>query len=361
MSSNAYYPNPIGNIEINEEKYFDLISDINLEIGNIDGLLEYNDYEKIIRAFIKTDDILSSAYLNQRKYTFEEYLNKLFANSLPVDDFVEIRYIINKFDNLIKREAKKPFSLDFLSKINKELFDNKLKKSIKQSKLISERHPWLIENTKDFDKKLYYQPEQKIINNLMKDLKDFSLRENLKSIIKIAVIYGQLLMIHPFRYANFRTCSLMIPYVFNNLGITDNNIIYLNSIFRKDRDEFYKVLTELFKNNNWELWIEYFLKMLKKQTIRLQNIADLVISEFHRLIESINQEINSYKSKKYLTAMFENPVFNSADLRRRYGLNTGSMNRFMDILIAKGHIKKESKGNFINYFLNSLFKVFKIC
>ena len=47
MSSNAYYPNPIGNIEINEEKYFDLISDINLKIGNIDGLLEYNDYEKI--------------------------------------------------------------------------------------------------------------------------------------------------------------------------------------------------------------------------------------------------------------------------------------------------------------------------
>jgi len=361
MSSNAYYPNPLRDIDIDETNYYNITTRISLKIGKLDGLIKYNEYKKIIRSFIKIDDVLSSAYLNQREYTFEEYLTKLFENSLLLDDFVEIRYLLNKFDDLIKRESKKPFSLDFLRKINKNLFENKLKRSVRKSQLISERHPWLIENTKDFDKRLYYQPEQKIINNLMQDLKDFSIRDNLSSIIKIGVIYGQLLMIHPFRYANFRSCSCMIPYVFNNFGLTDNNIIYLNGIFRKDRDEFYKVLTELFSNNNWELWIQYFLKKLDEQLVRLIKIIKHVIEYYNDLIDDINEKLNSAKTKRYLTAIMENPIFNPADLRRRYGLTIATFGKFKEVLIEHEIIAKENKGNFINYFVNELHKVMKIC
>ncbi len=361
MGSNAYYPSKLANINIDERIYSDLISKISLNIGKMDAIIEYNEYEKIIRSFIKTDDVLSSAYLNQREYNFEEYLKRLFENSLPIDDFVEIRYLINKFDDLIRREAKKPFSLDFLRTINKNLFEHKLKRSIRKSKLISERHPWLIVNSKKFDKRLYYQPEQKIINNLMKDLKDFSIRDNLSSIIKIGVIYGQLLMIHPFRYANFRSCSFIIPYLFNNFGLTDNNIIYLNGIFRKDRDDFYKVLTELFNNNNWELWIQYFLKKLDEQLIRLIKIVKHVVEFYNNLVSDVNKELNSAKTKRYLTAILENPIFNPADLRRKYGLTIATFGKFKKLMIDCEMITKENKGNFVNYFVNELHKLMKIC
>ena len=46
---------------------------------------------------------------------------------------------------------------------NNNLFNNRNKTNVATKEIIGERHPWLIANTDDFDKKLYYQPENKKI------------------------------------------------------------------------------------------------------------------------------------------------------------------------------------------------------
>jgi len=174
---------------------------------------------------------------------------------------------------------EKGFYLELLNDFQQKLLAHRKKRIIAQTELYRKRQTWLVEATKGRDVRLHMQPREDRINELMDNLDRFIQKSNLHPLITAAVAYGQLVMIHPWRYCNGRVTGALIPYIFNSLDISRERTFYLSAVFAKDKGEYYYQLVELFRENDWNGWISYFLQKVKERLERLNQSKTTSILE----------------------------------------------------------------------------------
>ena len=127
----AYFPDNLSNkVKLKEDRYLDLIMDIRLEIGRLDGLLRHNYLKPIIKAFLRTEEVLASASLEFSELNFEDYIGKLIDKGYGADDLNEIRFMVNFYEEISERIKERGFSIDALNKFQQALLDNRKKRNV---------------------------------------------------------------------------------------------------------------------------------------------------------------------------------------------------------------------------------------
>ncbi|MCX8506231.1 MAG: Fic family protein [Alphaproteobacteria bacterium] len=79
------------------------------------------------------------------------------------------------------------------------------------------------------------------------------------SLLRAALTHVQFETIHPYLDGNGRIGRMLILLVLIEAGDLDQPILYLSLWFKKHRDEYYRLLSEMRKTGQWELWLEFFL------------------------------------------------------------------------------------------------------
>ncbi len=158
---------------------------------------------------------------------------------------------------------------------------------------------------------IVYTPPQdyKTILYLMANLEQFINDESisdLDSLVKMAIIHYQFESIHPFYDGNGRTGRIInVLYLVMN-DLLDLPILYLSRYIIENKEQYYKLLQEVRKKDDWEKWILYMLDAVEqtsKQTIVLiKKIKDLIF-------EYINLLRTNYKfySQDLLNNLFKHP------------------------------------------------------
>lgn len=145
MTIEAYYPNPLpfNTDNIDEDLINDLLLDIRLELGRLDGMLRFPQKKEILRGFLKAEEILSAAALEVSELNFEEYMDKLLDRGYEADNLLEMRFLLDYYDEAERILQEKDFSIHFLDEFNKALSDNLLSRRLRQTIINRERQPWL--------------------------------------------------------------------------------------------------------------------------------------------------------------------------------------------------------------------------
>jgi len=329
MSIEAYYPELLSLENIKEEEYNKFIMEVNLEVGRFDGMLRHNPRKETVKAFLRAEEVLSAASLEISELSFDEYLDKLLDRGYEADNLVEIKFMIDYYIEQNSIVKEKGFSFDTLNNFQKKILENCEKRSLGQSKFYRTRQVWLVEAAEELDVRLYVHTNDDIIKELTDNLENYIRNSRQNSLIIAAIAYGQLAMIHPWRYANGRITGALIPYMFNFLGITRERSFYLSGAFRKNKEEYYHQLLKLFKENNWQEWINYFLRQVKKQAVSGQKKVEHIVGFCSKMEKDVLKQISTKDIKIYSEVMLSHPIFTPKDLERKNGFPKNALDRYI--------------------------------
>ena len=145
------------------------------------------------------------------------------------------------------------------------------------------------------------------MNVALGDLESFFYeKDDIPSLIKIALIHAQFESIHPFLDGNGRVGRLLITFWLCSEKILSQPLLYLSYYFKINRLEYYDRLMAVRKSGDWEGWIKFFLKGIASVSDEATESAKLII----QLKEKYSQILSDKSNNNYiklLDHLFETP------------------------------------------------------
>lgn len=157
---------------------------------------------------------------------------------------------------------------------------------------------------------LYTPPDnEEVIKNLLTNLEKYiNSDDEIDSLIKMAVIHYQFESIHPFYDGNGRTGRIINVLYLVLKGLLDTPVLFLSSYIIKNKTQYYRLLQQMHKSENWEDWIVYMLKAVEETAKDTYKIISDIIELLETTIEVCKSRLpkNIY-SKELIELLFVQP------------------------------------------------------
>jgi Fic family protein len=144
---------------------------------------------------------------------------------------------------------------------------------------------------------------------------------NLPPLVKIALIHPQFETIHPFLDGNGRIGRLLIAALLEYRGLLAEPMIYLSGYLKQHQAEYYRRLSAIRTEGDWESWVSFFLEGVAVAAAQAERsviaIASLITDDRRKLLQAPKASPASYRLFELLPTM---PRFTVG--RVRQALNT---------------------------------------
>ncbi len=165
--------------------------------------------------------------------------------------------------------------------------------------------------------------------------------DTLPPLVKAALAHVQFETIHPFLDGNGRIGRLLITLLLEHWKILPSPLLYLSLAFKQHRQEYYRHLTEIRTNGNWEAWIGFFLTCAKES-------AENGINTAQRIFAAINADqkkvINHEQTSVYAIRLFdllpENPMITLTSVMELLDTSKPTATKAIDSLYKIGILEE---------------------
>jgi Fic family protein len=129
----------------------------------------------------------------------------------------------------------------------------------------------------------------------------------LPPLVNIALAHAQFETIHPFLDGNGRIGRLLIAALLENWGLLSEPLMYLSGYLKRHQSEYYRLLSGIRTEGNWEAWTSFFLEGVAAAADEAERsiveIASLVANHRRRLLESSQAGSAAYRLFELLPMM----------------------------------------------------------
>lgn len=191
----------------------------------------------------------------------------------------------------------------------------------------------------------YVPPEAIYVPDLLENLEKFMNRDDINPVVQAAIMHAQFEMIHPFCDGNGRLGRLLITLFLTQKGLLDLPCFYMSAYLHTHRKQYYTFLNQISHKNNWQGWIQFFLKSV----IARSNDNIVLLTKMSELYESSKKEFcdstGSSHAVEILDYMFRFPLFTLPDLKKNSNIILGqqALNSLISKLYSAGIIIKASE------------------
>jgi Fic family protein len=189
----------------------------------------------------------------------------------------------------------------------------------------------------------FYPPAPKQVRPLMQEMLRYCRRKEREPLLQLALVFAQLLIIHPFMDGNGRVARILIPLFLYQKKIIPFPLLFMSSYFRRHRLRYFQSLYKTTEENQWESWIVFFMKGVTIETKRMGRSL--------KKIEKLYAEMRSAGvSQKTLQFLFQKPVFALSVFKK-----AGGTKQQLDTLLRLKWLTRDKKEI---YVFNPLMKLF---
>ena len=136
--------------------------------------------------------------------------------------------------------------------------------------------------------------------------------------LRVALIHAQFETIHPFLDGNGRIGRLLIAVLMRHWALLDEPLLYLSGYLKQHQAEYYRRLSAIRTEGDWEGWIVFFLEAVSEAAMQAERaivaIASLLATDRRRLLASSKVGPASYRLFEMLPMM---PRFSIERVRQR--------------------------------------------
>jgi Fic family protein len=143
-------------------------------------------------------------------------------------------------------------------------------------------------------------------------------RSDLPPLVRVALIHAQFETIHPFLDGNGRIGRLLIAALLEHWGLLKEPLMYLSGYLKRHQAEYYRLLTTIRTEGNWEGWVSFFLEGVVTAAAEAEKniieVASLITADRRRLVQFPKASPASYRLFELLPMM---PRFTVEHARQR--------------------------------------------
>lgn len=209
---------------------------------------------------------------------------------------------------------------------------------------------------------VYTPPQEKdeILDLLSNFLESFNqIEEDFPPLINLAILHYQFESIHPFYDGNGRTGRILnILYLIIN-DLLDIPILYLSSYINESKSEYYRLLNNVNKTDQWEDYILYILRAIETTSNRTISKINLITTLLTETIKTVqNNEPKIYR-KELIELLFEQPYSKIDYVVDKMGVERKAASRYLKKMEEIGIIKSQKVGREIIYVNEKLIEILK--
>ncbi len=189
---------------------------------------------------------------------------------------------------------------------------------------------------------VFVPPPPQLLPELLADFERYlHADDTTPPLIRAALLHVQFETIHPYLDGNGRIGRLLVTLLLEHWKLLGAPLLYLSLYFKRDRMEYYRRLSAVRTDGDWEGWVSYFLD-------GVTTIADEAVDAARRLFSLINQDrarlIQTDGISVATLRMFEqlprHPIVTVASVMTRTAVTKPTAGKVVDQLVAAGVLRE---------------------
>jgi len=177
--------------------------------------------------------------------------------------------------------------------------------------------------------------------------------EELDPLIRMAVMHYQFEAIHPFTDGNGRTGRVLNSLFLIEQDLLTLPILYLSRFIIRNRDEYYRLLLAVTREQAWEPWVLYILKGVEETAVwtgnKIHAMKDLMRITTKYCKESLQKKTYS---KELVEVLFEQPYCRIQNLVEAGVAKRQTASVYLKELVSIGVLQERVEGR-ENLYLHS--------
>ena len=175
-------------------------------------------------------------------------------------------------------------------------------------------------------------------------------------LIKIAISHYQFEAIHPFRDGNGRTGRIMSILLMIIKNLLDVPILYLSAYIIREKEEYYRLLSDVTTLRKWDSWIIYMLKAIEETSKYTIHKIEEINNLFEKTVNHINKHQPSVK-KEFIEYIFEQPYISPGRMHEHKGMSLNTIKKYLRQLESMGILVSQKQGKEVIYLHVDLFNL----
>lgn len=138
--------------------------------------------------------------------------------------------------------------------------------------------------------------------------------DNIDPLIKMAIAHYQFEAIHPFTDGNGRTGRVLNILFLIEQELLSLPILYLSRYIVQNKQDYYHLLLEVTRNQNWQDWIIFVLKTVETSASWTTRKIEAVRKLIEQTTEYVRDQLPQIYSHELIQVIFEQPYCRIQDL-----------------------------------------------
>lgn len=202
---------------------------------------------------------------------------------------------------------------------------------------------------------IYVPPIAARIPDYMNNLEKFMNNEMLETVdplIKCAISHYQFEAIHPFNDGNGRTGRILMVLNLIHADILTLPILYISGYINKNKSEYYRLLLEVTKKNNWKEYLQFMLKGFYLQAQATKKLLFAIMNLYREYRRSIKEKHRKIYSADLVEALFTYPIITPNKLAQEMGIHYTTATRYLEELRKASYLEEKKLGRY-HFYINS--------
>ena len=160
-------------------------------------------------------------------------------------------------------------------------------------------------------------------------------RDPLPPVIRAGLVHGQFETIHPYLDGNGRIGRLLISLLFEHWQLLTHPLLYLSLFFKRHQAEYYRRLSAVRTDGDWEGWLDFFLDGVA--TVGDETVAtarDLFVTVATDRERVLKESATSVAALRLFEVLPVQPIVTVATVMRALGTTKPTAGRAIEVLRA---------------------------
>ncbi|MDQ3525581.1 MAG: Fic family protein [Chloroflexota bacterium] len=265
----------------------------------------------LINPFIRKEAVLSSKIEGTRATITDLYAREAGqgANLGPTSDVDEVLNYVRALDYGLDRISSLPISLRFMRELHERLMRGVRREEMRPGVFRTSQN-WIGPPGSVINNASYVPPPPQEMMETLGQFEMYLHADDARNppLVRLALIHVQFEMIHPFLDGNGRVGRLLITLLLVHWQLLTLPLLYLSAFFERRRDEYYRRLSGVSHDGDWEGWIAYFLEGVRDESRDAANRAKRLQDLQQDWRDQVTGTRSSALTLKVVDHLFEAPI-----------------------------------------------------
>ena len=273
---------------------------------------------------------------------FDEEAGLAISNTDDVEEVTNYLQAFNWVQEQLRSDTGLPISVRLLSEAHRLLL-NGVRGTGKQSGELRRSQNWIGGSRPGTA--VFVPPPADQVPALLADLERYihADQADLPVLVRIALVHAQFETIHPYLDGNGRIGRLLIAILLEHWQLLPEPLIYLSGFLKQHQSEYYRRLSCIRTEGDWESWVQFFLEAVQSAAHQSEAavvaVASLVTNDRKRLLAHPKANVISYRLFEMLPTM---PRFTVDRVCKNLGTTFPTASAAIKLLEELGMVKELS-------------------